>query len=281
MKGYIYKIINVKNGHFYIGSTVEIDKRRDKHFKDLKNGRHHSLHLQRAYNIYGEDSFLFKIVREKEFENENDLRQLEERYIRYCWNSNILYNVSKQGGGGDLVSYHPLINEIREKQKVNTQKRWDYKTDEEKKEFSQKRRGRGNPNFGNKWTEEQKKNMSKKMKEYYKSHDSYLKGRTFDEIHGEEKAREIKNKLSASFSKRIGEKNSFYGRHHSEETKKKLSESRKGKIPTNSKKVEYNGVIYDSAGICARELNMSQMTVCYRCRKEIMGFRYFETEKED
>ena len=53
MKGYIYKIINVKNGHFYIGSTVEIDKRRDKHFKDLKNGRHHSLHLQRAYNIYG------------------------------------------------------------------------------------------------------------------------------------------------------------------------------------------------------------------------------------
>ena len=152
---------------------------------------------------------------------------------------------------------------------------------EEKKEFSQKMRGRGNPNFGNKWTEEQKKNMSKKMKEYYKSHDSYLKGRTFDEIHGEEKAREIKNKLSASFSKRIGEKNSFYGRHHSEETKKKLSESRKGKIPTNSKKVEYNGVIYDSAGICARELNMSQMTVCYRCRKEIMGFRYFETEKED
>ena len=281
MKGYIYKIINLENGKFYIGSTVEIDKRRDKHFKDLKNGRHHSLHLQRAYNIYGEDSFLFKIVREKEFENENELRQLEERYIRYCWNSNILYNVSKQGGGGDLVSYHPLINEIREKQKVNTQKRWDYKTDEEKKEFSQKMRGRGNPNFGNKWTEEQKKNMSKKMKEYYKSHDSYLKGRTFDEIHGEEKAREIKNKLSASFSKRIGEKNSFYGRHHSEETKKKLSELRKGKIPTNSKKVEYNGVIYDSAGICARELNMSQMTVCYRCRKEIMGFRYFETEKED
>ena len=28
MKGYIYKIINVENGHFYVGSTIEIEKRK-------------------------------------------------------------------------------------------------------------------------------------------------------------------------------------------------------------------------------------------------------------
>ena len=91
---------------------------------------------------------------------------------------------------------------------------------------------------------------------------------------GEEKAKQIKEILSKCASEKIGERNPFYGKHHSEETKKKISEARKGSVPPNAKKVEYNGTIYESAGVCARELNMSQMTVCYRCRKEIMGFKY-------
>ena len=61
MKGYIYKIINVENGHFYVGSTIEIEKRKKRHFKDLKDGRHHSMYLQRAYDKYGENSFRFII----------------------------------------------------------------------------------------------------------------------------------------------------------------------------------------------------------------------------
>ena len=132
----------------------------------------------------------------------------------------------------------------------------------------------GNPNFGNKWTDEQRKKASIEKKEYFKTHDNYIKGKTFEEAFGEKKANEIKSKLSEAFSKRTGEKNSFYGKHHTKETRQKLSELRKGKLPTNSKKVEYNGVIYASAGECARKLNISRMTVCYRCRKELYGFRY-------
>lgn len=274
MKGYIYKIINKENNKFYIGSSFNIEKRKNAHFNALRNGKHHSIHLQRAYNKYGEKAFVFTVVKEYDLETENELRLIEERYINFCWNSGKLYNVSKQGSGGDLVSYHPLNREIRSKQRMNSKMRWENKSDEEKRIYSEHMKGEGNPNYGHRWTELQKENVSKKLKDYYKTHDCYLKGKTFEEIHGEEKAREIKKKLSESFSKRVGSKNSFYGRHHSEETKKKLSEARKGNIPPNAKKVEYNGIIYESAGICARELNMSQMTVCYRCRKEIMGFKY-------
>ena len=67
MKGYIYKIINVENGHFYVGSTIEIEKRKKRHFKDLKDGRHHSMYLQRAYDKYGENSFRFIIIKERVF----------------------------------------------------------------------------------------------------------------------------------------------------------------------------------------------------------------------
>lgn len=274
MKGYIYKIINVENGHFYVGSTIEIEKRKKRHFKDLKNGRHHSMYLQRAYDKYGENSFRFIIIKEREFKDENELRQLEERYIKFCWKSGKLYNVSKQGSGGDLVTYHPLNDDIRKKHRENSLKIWENKTIGEKEAYSQKMRGRGNPNFGNKWTDEQKEDISRKLKEYYKHNDNFIKGKTFEEAFGEEKAKQIKEILSKCASEKVGEKNPFYGKHHSEETKKKISEARKGSVPPNAKKVEYNGIIYESAGICARELNMSQMTVCYRCRKEIMGFKY-------
>lgn len=61
MKGYIYKIINKKNGKFYIGSTINISKREKRHFSDLEKNTHHCLFLQRAYKKYGKEFFLFFI----------------------------------------------------------------------------------------------------------------------------------------------------------------------------------------------------------------------------
>lgn len=49
MKG-VYQIRNTQNNKLYIGSSVNIDKRRRQHFTDLKNNQHHNIHLQRSYN---------------------------------------------------------------------------------------------------------------------------------------------------------------------------------------------------------------------------------------
>ena len=46
----IYRIVNRRNGKFYIGSSKNLKKRRATHFRDLKKGVHHSEHLQRAWN---------------------------------------------------------------------------------------------------------------------------------------------------------------------------------------------------------------------------------------
>lgn len=274
MIGYIYKIINNETGKFYIGSTLNPEMRKERHLSDLEGGRHHSIHLQRAYNKHGKDNFKFIIIKEREFETEDELRLLEERYINFCWNSGKLYNVSKKGGGGDLVSYHPLLDEIKEKQRIATKNKWDSKTNEEKEEISRRLRGRGNPNFGNKWTDEQKERASKEKKEYFKTHDNFIKGKTFEEAYGQERGTELRKKLSFAASQRTGEKNSFYGKHHSKETREKLSKARKGNLPSNSKKVEYNGVVYPSAGTCAKQIGMNHMTVCYKCRHELDGFKY-------
>lgn len=64
---------------------------------------------------------------------------------------------------------------------------------------------------------------------------SYLKGKTYEEILGEERAKELREKRrkDAKNKNNSGSNNPMFGKRHSEEMKKKLSEERTGsKHPT-------------------------------------------------
>lgn len=58
----IYKITCTANGRFYIGSTDNLRRRWSVHRRELRGQYHHSIHLQRAYNKYGEASLVFEII---------------------------------------------------------------------------------------------------------------------------------------------------------------------------------------------------------------------------
>lgn len=77
---YIYQIINQVNGHSYIGQTNNFLRRQEQHKNDLKRGKHDNPYLQKAYNKYGPEVFIFKILHEEECDQER-LNQLEEEYI--------------------------------------------------------------------------------------------------------------------------------------------------------------------------------------------------------
>jgi group I intron endonuclease len=63
--GSIYSISNTITSAVYIGSTVRAAKVRwGQHRKELRAGIHHSRFLQRAWNKYGEDAFVFEIIEE-------------------------------------------------------------------------------------------------------------------------------------------------------------------------------------------------------------------------
>jgi group I intron endonuclease len=62
MKSGTYSIINKLNGKQYVGSTVDFARRLNAHRSKLRNGKHHSPALQRAWDLYGEESFAFEIV---------------------------------------------------------------------------------------------------------------------------------------------------------------------------------------------------------------------------
>jgi group I intron endonuclease len=78
MKSGVYKITNVKNGKFYIGSAKDIDRRWWEHKNDLKKNKHINPKLQHAWDFYGETNFDFIIL---ENTDETVLVQREQFYL--------------------------------------------------------------------------------------------------------------------------------------------------------------------------------------------------------
>jgi hypothetical protein len=82
---------------------------------------------------------------------------------------------------------------------------------------------------------------------------------------------------------RVGKGNSMYGKHHSAETKQRISESKQGHLPWNTgkvwnddirykigkdrrKAVSCEGVIYDSPRTAAKALSITRYGVMYRIK---------------
>ena len=61
-KSGVYEILNTTNGKRYVGSATKLLKRKRRHWADLRGNCHHSRHLQRAWNKYGEDAFIFEVI---------------------------------------------------------------------------------------------------------------------------------------------------------------------------------------------------------------------------
>jgi len=58
----VYKITNLVNEKFYIGSASYYDKRIGTHVSRLRQNIHKNPHLQAAWNKYGEDNFKFEVL---------------------------------------------------------------------------------------------------------------------------------------------------------------------------------------------------------------------------
>ena len=60
----VYMIEHIASGKKYVGSAARsISRRWIEHRHDLRKGIHHSRHLQRAWNKYGGDAFVWRIVK--------------------------------------------------------------------------------------------------------------------------------------------------------------------------------------------------------------------------
>jgi group I intron endonuclease len=75
----IYLIQNIKNGKGYVGSSLDIDSRWRTHRRTLNNNTHHNEYLQRSYNKYGRENFMYSIL--EIVEDTNNLTNKEHEWI--------------------------------------------------------------------------------------------------------------------------------------------------------------------------------------------------------
>ena len=105
--------------------------RRDSHFSLLRNNKHKNLHLQRAWNKYGECSFEFIIIHE--LQEKEDINELEIYYINKYKELGLSYNIAPGGEGGVNLGKH-LSEETKKKISEEHKQAWKNLSDEEKKE---------------------------------------------------------------------------------------------------------------------------------------------------
>lgn len=94
----IYKIINKINGKGYVGSAIDVEDRWACHRSLLLRGKHHSKHLQRAWNKDGEDRFEFILI--EQISNVNLLIEREQYWIDYykSYDDKFGYNICPKAG---------------------------------------------------------------------------------------------------------------------------------------------------------------------------------------
>jgi len=143
------------------------------------------------------------------------------------------YNLGSVGGG-DNISKHPNREEICKKHSANGKRRWSGLSQDEYKNACDIVSGAKNPNW--------KGGISKPKCQICGIDLSY--------------GAELCNKHA-----RTGEKNSFYGKTHSEESKNKMRQKRMGILPANTLPVTINGVSYPSQAKAAKALGVSGGTI--------------------
>jgi group I intron endonuclease len=92
-KPVIYKIINLTNAKFYVGSTVKWRTRVRTHRRKLAAGSHHCLPLQNAWNKYGEQSFVFRIV--AVVDDAAELHKVEQAFLTEHHGTDVCYNMAR------------------------------------------------------------------------------------------------------------------------------------------------------------------------------------------
>lgn len=105
---YIYKIENQINHKKYIGLTNNPQRRRARHFTDLRCNRHDNQFMQKEFNLYGEKNFTFNVEYQGDITSE-EISEKEKEYIKKYdsykngYNQNEGGNFGPSNGGSQLT----------------------------------------------------------------------------------------------------------------------------------------------------------------------------------
>lgn len=229
----IYKVTCLETNKIYIGKTAQgLQKRKWHHLWDSRHGS--NLPFHRAIKKYGENAFVWEVLDEVMFSDL--LLDLEKFYIKK-YNTLVPNGYNLMFGGDNNVGYKHSA-ETRAKisaanKLIGNNKLGTHLSDETKKKISESHKGAKNYNFGKHLSGDHRKkiglsNIGRRHSEEAKQK---MRGRKMsDETKqklreantGRIRTDEMKRKMSLAH---LGKSNPHPGYPHSEEQKRKVSES--------------------------------------------------------
>jgi group I intron endonuclease len=171
----IYRITNMANGKYYIGSTESFARREWQHKYDLRRGVHKNPRLQAAWNKYGEEMFVFEVI--EEIPTGGNQLQIEDMWLGQhvgraeCYNINpgaeaprlgvVLTATARKNISDGRVGKHAGPDHYRYGKAVSPEVR---------AKISATQKGRPNPRKGEKMSEQGRLNVAAAVKRGKESH---------------------------------------------------------------------------------------------------------------
>lgn len=226
MYGYIYLITNKVNNKQYVGQRTA-DFYKDESY--LGSGTL----IKKAVSKYGKDNFKKELLEECDSKEELDLREKFWILKLNAVNDKKFYNLANGANGSAKGSKRS--DDTKKKQSIKASQR--VMDEETKNKISQTVSSQCWINNGTVET----KATEETLQEYLNN--GYVLGRlkftedALDNMSKAQKGRTCSEETRLLISKSVsGEKNGFYGRKHSEESKKKMSDSAKGRKASDDTK---------------------------------------------
>ena len=184
----IYCIKNIINNKVYIGKSKNIYNRIANHIQLLNNfSKNENRHLLNAWNKYGSDAFEYFVI---------EYLELDEQLLK----SRELYWINAYNSTDRTIGYN-LRKDSSTKMIVH---------DETKKLLSIANSKENNPNYGNKWTDKMKKNLSEKLKAQFKNGRVNTTEQALNGVHIREKLFKEHPELKIQMIEKVRSKNTKY-----------------------------------------------------------------------
>lgn len=260
----VYVALCKSNGRYYVGSSCDIAKRKSRHLRDLRKGKHHNSFFQRVFNKYGEESFIWKI---KLVETIEQALALEQHYLYKSTLDGKAMNIGLDASGGDNLTRHPRRVEIIAQMRATLVERMKALTKEERSVLFGSH-GVLNPRHGVKHTEEARKKMT-----------DAVRARGSEHLKGIRKSETGRANIAAAAQARASADdyvNAFAGKSHSEATRQRISAKKKGQVAPNRRTVLADGVKYASLHEAARKLGVAIGTIGYRIKSNSFDYSYID-----
>lgn len=224
----IYKITNIITNKIYIGKTIKsLNERLNKHFRYAYKYDTHNV-LSNSIRKHGRENFIIE-----EIEKCNSLKQLNKREIYWIkqLNSKVPVGYNMTDGGDGLTNPSDELKTYISKRTKEAMKNPIVKKKLKESHLGQIPWNKGKTNI---FSKETLRKMSESTKNLFKDK-NYRKKHKIATKRGMKNSNASK-KISEFGKTLIGEKNYFYGKKHSNESKEKMRIAKIGKPSWNKGK---------------------------------------------